>query len=396
MNTSNTSDKDLSVARTVAERAAAAGGRAYFVGGYVRDRLLGRGTKDIDVEVHGLTVAALAEIIDSVGTRITVGESFGIFGIKGCGIDIAMPRSETAVGRGHRDLEVSVDPYIGTYRAARRRDFTVNAMMEDVLTGEVTDHFGGERDLRAGVLRHVCDETFPEDPLRILRGAQFAARFGFTVAPETIELSSRADLSALSHERVMGETEKALLLAERPSVYFEILRREGQLSPWYAELEGSSFAVPDEAAKCRSESSYPLGFMLASLCAPLDESAAHSLVHRLTSETRLVRYVLCEAALMRSSADDVMTYLDSSVSPEDTVLLARTCRRADASVLAEALPEYRRRMSVPAITGGELISLGLCEGPSLGDAVRYAHGLLLAGEGRETAISAVLAKFKKN
>ena len=92
-----------------------------------------------------------------------MGASFGIYGLKGYGLDIAMPRRERAIGRGHRDFDVTVDPFLGTEQAARRRDFTVNALMEDVLTGRVLDHFHGVRDLRRGVLRHVDDRTFPED-----------------------------------------------------------------------------------------------------------------------------------------------------------------------------------------------------------------------------------------
>ena len=147
-----------------------------------------------------------------------------MFGLKGESIDIAMPRRERATGSGHRDFEIDVDPFIGTQAAARRRDFTINAMMQDVLSGEIIDHFGGRRDLDAGVIRHIDPEAFVEDPLRVLRGAQFAARFQFIIAPETAELCRGIDLSALSAERVDGELRKALLKAERPSLFFEALR----------------------------------------------------------------------------------------------------------------------------------------------------------------------------
>ena len=93
-----------------------------------------------------------------------------------------MPRKEEARGQGHKDFDIFVDPFIGTEAAARRRDFTFNALMQDVLTEEIVDHYGGVEDLHAGVLRHVNDQSFAEDPLRVLRAAQFAARFGFRVA----------------------------------------------------------------------------------------------------------------------------------------------------------------------------------------------------------------------
>ena len=152
----------MEAARAIARQAASLGGAAYYVGGFVRDRLLGRENTDVDIEVHGVTPRQLAEILDGMGGRLEMGASFGIYGLKGYGLDIAMPRRERATGRGHRDFQVSVDPFLGTEQAARRRDFTVNALMENVLTGQVLDHFHGLDDLRRGILRHVDSRTFPE------------------------------------------------------------------------------------------------------------------------------------------------------------------------------------------------------------------------------------------
>ena len=227
------SDQDRQMARRVAELVAAEGGHTYFVGGFVRDALLGRENKDVDIEVHGITPKCLEGILDSLGQRITIGESFGIFNLKGYSLDIAMPRKEEARGRGHKDFAIFVDPFIGTEGACRRRDFTFNALMQDVLTGEIVDHFGGQVDLKAGVLRHVNDTSFAEDPLRVLRAALFAARFDFRVAEETVELCRRMDLKALPRERIWGELEKALLKAEKPSVFFEVLRQMDQLDFWF-------------------------------------------------------------------------------------------------------------------------------------------------------------------
>ena len=277
-------DKNMEMARRVAAAVAREGGRSYFVGGFVRDRLLGRENKDIDIEVHGIPVHTLEDILDSLGERLTVGASFGIMGLRHYELDIAMPRSETATGRGHKDFAVSVDPFLGAEKAARRRDFTMNALMEDVLTGEVLDFFGGQEDMRRGRIRHVDDASYAEDPLRALRACQFAARFGFAVAEETIALSSAMDLKALPGERIMGELEKALLKAEKPSIFFEQLRKMRQLSVWFPELEAliglgqnpgfhpegdvwaHTMQVLDEAAALRAGAKEPLYFMLSALC----------------------------------------------------------------------------------------------------------------------------------
>ena len=241
------SDRDMAMARRVATAVAGAGGRTYYVGGCGRDRLLGRENKVIDIEVHGVSVQALEAILNSLGELTTMGASFGIRGLRHYDLDIAMPRSEKATGRGHKDFEVFVDPFIGEERAARRRDFTMNALMQDVLTGEILDFFGGRADIAAGRIRHVSDATFAEDPLRVFRAAQFAARFGFTVADETTAISAGMAVEALASERVMGELEKALLKAARPSIFFDVLKKMDRLSPWFEALA----ALPDALFQSR-------------------------------------------------------------------------------------------------------------------------------------------------
>ena len=207
---------DEQIAEIIAEQAAANGGRAYYVGGYVRDGIMGKENKDIDIEIHGLSAEQTRHILDGVGDCITAGASFGVFCLKGRNMDIALPRSETMTGRGgHKDFDVFVDPHIGLRKAAGRRDFTINALMRDMLSGEVFDFYGGTEDIRNKVIRHVNDSAFPEDPLRVLRACRFAAKLGFSIAEETAELCRGMDLSALSPERIMGELENALLNAER-------------------------------------------------------------------------------------------------------------------------------------------------------------------------------------
>ena len=271
------------MARRIAEQVSAAGGRTFYVGGLVRDRICGRPTKDIDIEIHGISPETLRSILETLGNVTTMGLSFGILGLQHYEIDIAMPRMENATGRGHKDFEVFVDPFLGPEKAALRRDFTMNAMMEDVLTGEILDFYGGQEDIRRGIVRHVNDVTFAEDPLRVLRAAQFAARFGYGIAGDTVELAKTMDLSALPRERIFGEMEKAFLKAPRPSVFFEQLRRMEQLDVWFPELkmldgimqdvryhpEGDvwthTMMVLDEAAALREESSDPTAFLTAAL-----------------------------------------------------------------------------------------------------------------------------------
>jgi tRNA nucleotidyltransferase (CCA-adding enzyme) len=193
-----------------------AGGRALIVGGWVRDQLLGRQSKDLDIEVFGIEAAALRPIVAQFGRVDTVGESFTVFKI--ADLDVSLPRRESKTGRGHRGFTVDGDPDLSFVEAARRRDFTINAMSRDPLTGELIDPFNGEADLRARVLRMVDAHTFGDDSLRVLRAIQFSARFELSLDATTAELCRRIPLDDLPSERVWGEFEKLLLRASRPSV----------------------------------------------------------------------------------------------------------------------------------------------------------------------------------
>ena len=411
-------DKNAEMAKKVAALVREAGGRTFYVGGFVRDSILGRESKDIDIEIHGITPKKLAEILNSIGEPIVMGASFGIFGLRGYELDMAMPRCETADGRGRKDFEDFVDPFIGTEKAARRRDFTMNALMQDVLTGEIIDAFGGMEDLKRGVIRHVNDATFAEDPLRVLRAAQFAARFGFQVADETLAISRRMDLTALARERIEGELQKAFGQAPRPSVFFEELKKMNQLAYWFPAMESLSrepdawqraMRTMDAAARMRTEAKYPLGLLYAAACPD-----GEALVHPVTRETRTIDYVsnmnalrgeIGRLAAQAGDADTLSELYDRSVSPEDLILLFRADRLAagedpaqQEGFLRGMLAEYRRRMALPFVKGQDLMAAGFEPGPGMGRALKLAHALRLAAVPKEEALRktcALLMKEKK-
>ena len=189
-----------------------AGGRPVLVGGWVRDALMGIEGKDVDVEVFGIADPdALAAALTAVGQVTEAGKSFGVFKVRAgvAEIDVSLPRRESKTGAGHRGFAVIPDSDLGLGEASARRDFTINALIADPVTGQVIDCHGGFDDLQAGVLRHTSP-AFAEDPLRVLRGVQFAARFGFTMAPETVRLcfEIRGAYKELATERVWCEFEK--------------------------------------------------------------------------------------------------------------------------------------------------------------------------------------------
>src|SRR5437588_9378017 len=185
----------------LAEQVKSAGGRALLVGGCVRDALMDVQPKDWDVEVYGVEPARLRELLESFGRVDAVGEAFTVYKL-GNDLDVSLPRRERKAGRGHRAFVIEGDPAMTIEEAARRRDFTVNAILEDPLDGELLDPFGGRRDLELKLLRTVWPETFVEDSLRVLRAAQFAARFEFDIEPRTVELCRAVDLTDLPAERI--------------------------------------------------------------------------------------------------------------------------------------------------------------------------------------------------
>ena len=220
------------VARAVRD----AGGRALFVGGQVRDRLLGRPSADVDVEVFGLPLPHVESILGAHGRTRTVGRSFGVIRVDGLDADFSLPRRDNKTGPGHRGFAVEVAPDLDFADAARRRDFRINSMGFDPLTGELLDPYGGRADLAAKRLRVTDPAHFAEDPLRGLRAAQFAARFELRPDRELIALAARLDLGELAPERVFAELRKLLLLGVRPAIGFDLLRRTG-LVRFFPEAE---------------------------------------------------------------------------------------------------------------------------------------------------------------
>lgn len=230
---------DLGVAADIAAAVRAAGGRALVVGGWVRDRLMGHASKDIDLEIFGLETTRLKDLLARFGSVNTVGESFTVY--KVAGLDVSLPRRESKTGRGHRGFTVAGDPALSIEDAARRRDFTINAISWDPLTHEYLDPFDGRGDIGRRLLQAVDRRTFGEDSLRVLRAIQFAARFEFAISDETKTLCRAIPLDDLPAERVWGEIEKLLLRARRPSIGFALALDLGiiaRLLPEVAPLVG--------------------------------------------------------------------------------------------------------------------------------------------------------------
>ncbi len=283
----------------ICEAVKAQGGRALLVGGFVRDKMLGVDSKDLDIEVYGIPSEILRPLLEEIGPVNTVGERFTVHKLTvkisagGEGsesarreIDVSLPRRETKSGRGHRGFVVEGDPWMAIEEAARRRDFTINAILFDPLKNEITDPFNGIADLNRRVLRAIAADTFIEDSLRVLRAMQLAARFEMTIEPETAALCRSIDLSDLPKERIWGEFEKLFTRAGRPSIGLHAALTLGILDKLFPEIRA--------LVGCTQESDgLPEGDVFTHTAQCLDEAV--KLVDDLPKEKRItvMLAVLC-------------------------------------------------------------------------------------------------------
>jgi len=224
------------------------GGRALIVGGWVRDHLRGEADRiDYDLEVYGLEASRLRSLLSRHGAVNAVGEAFTVYKLSLRGdaevgdgekfvVDVSLPRRESKVGSGHRGFDVVGDPRMTFEEAARRRDFTINAIMFDPLTDEYLDPYGGRDDLKRRLIRAVDPGTFVEDSLRVLRAMQFSSRFEFDIEDGTVRLCREIDLADLPAERIWAEVEKWLLESDKPGIGLWAARDLGITSKLWPEI----------------------------------------------------------------------------------------------------------------------------------------------------------------
>ena len=438
--------------REIALRMHALGGRALLVGGCVRDELLSIPCYDIDCEVHGVEPEKLRDLLLQIGAIDETGSVYGIYTLKGSGLDIALPRRERRTGPGHKDFEVHVEPFLSPEAAAARRDFTVNAIMRDALTGEYVDPFGGMEDLKNGILRAVPGGQFEEDPLRVLRGAQFAARFHLAPDDETIEKMRRMPVHHLSGARVFLEMKKALLMADRPSVFFRILEQANALDCWFKEIsdlrkapqnpayhpEGDAFEhtmmVLDSAAEIRNQMKDPLSFMLAALTHDLGKanttkknekgnwaSIGHEhtgvplcekMLSRLLVSKNVIAYAqnmcrlhmrvhTCYYGKARVSRTNVL--FDESVNPKELAWLVvcdsrgtgkeRSQADEEERFIFERLKAYQAVIDEGMPTAGMLMEMGVKPGPNMKKGLAFAREQRLCGRTLEEACREAAKKY---
>jgi tRNA nucleotidyltransferase (CCA-adding enzyme) len=386
--------------RGLADAVHTAGGRAWAVGGCVRDHLMGKPVKDWDIEIHGLTTATLEKLLRKRGTVNAVGRSFGVFKLRPRGspstdpeIDVSIPRRDSNAVPGHRGIAVEGDPTMSIDEAVRRRDLTINALMVDVRTGELADPSGGLADLQAGRLSAVDDTTFLDDPLRALRVIQFIARTGFQPDDTLIALCRRAPLDELPAERIQTEWSKLLLRGTHIAVALRIAREtdvDRRVFPERIDSDALDTAL-DRAIPLRDRLQDPgrqWALMLAIWLARTPPDAAEATLDRLWIH-KVGGYPT------RAQVLGILEHLDDPVTTDAN--LRHLSVHAELALLlgvhqaldpAEPFAERRARAEAlgiltkkpaPLLQGRDLGPLGVAPGPEMGRMLKRAYQLQLDG-----------------
>lgn len=384
-----------------------AGGRAFLVGGWVRDALLGKSCRDYDVEVYDMAQDALVPILSKYGRTNLVGKAFGVIhlAMKGLSLDFSFPRTESKVGYGHRGFVVHTDEKLSFKEAALRRDFTINAMGMELPELTLCDPYGGIDDLKSHTLRHV-GPAFAEDSLRILRGVQFASRFGCTLAPSTVELCRTLSLDDLSVERLFEEFKKWLLKPGKPSLGLKAFL-DIKLDEYFPEIHPFKNSwetlgtILDNMVPLRDtlSESQAMEFAFAALLCGSPETSLKFL-ERITNETHLLKIVppLLKAyqELDAAIVNDAPALRRLAVKLGGLKLLGLLVKctpcefyagsTADGECFADKLWNAASELDLikeapqPYLTGKMLMDLGVKPGKQMGEVIKASFEIQLDGE----------------
>jgi len=332
--------------------------RPIIVGGFVRDALLHQNSHDIDIELYN--IASLHEVeslLAPFGSLNSVGKSFGVVKLlyKGLDLDFSLPRQDSKQASGHKGFVITIDNTLSFKEAARRRDFTMNAIGFDVKSKKILDPYRGKIDLHRRILRAVDLRTFGEDPLRVLRVAVFASRFECRVEAHLYKLCKKmvalGILQELPKERIFAEITKIFLRSNKPSIALQLFEKMGAFT-FFAELKTLTndqkktlYAALDRAPK-------DLIIRLALLCSFFTNNQTLSFLKRVTEDKKLTNTVI---ALTTQSFD-----LDN-YSDYDLYKLATQCDLRSYINYLKAL-NPKKKASIEGLTM-QIEQLGLFKAP---------------------------------
>ncbi|PNV84318.1 MAG: CCA tRNA nucleotidyltransferase [Sulfurimonas sp.] len=371
-----------------------------IVGGFIRDSLVHIDSKDIDIEVYGISsFLELQNILNEFGTVNVVGKSFGVCKLyfEDYDLDFSFPRVDNKVQSGHRGFDITIDTTLDFKTATSRRDFTMNSVGYDVCEKKILDPFGGIEDFKNKTLRAVNLESFGEDPLRVLRAVQFAARFELKIEDNLFstckDMVLNGLLKELPKERVFEEIKKLLLYAKKPSRGFELLKEFG------SDLYTQNISVIDEIAKQRiTNNQTNLVLMLAALCYNFSQKETQNFIEKLTHEKELLQKSLLLVkkhkeidTLYKNGISDYHIYkLSADVNIEELLILSSSIYFANHSSkiykIGEEVKKRAKELDIlnkklPAILmGRDILKFGIEPSPLFSEILNSAYEAQMHGK----------------
>jgi tRNA nucleotidyltransferase (CCA-adding enzyme) len=350
--------------------------RAVIVGGYIRDALMGVSSKDIDVELYGLSsILELENILQEFGDVNSVGKSFGvsILKLKTLSVDFTLPRVDSKISSGHKGFEISIDSSMDFKTAAKRRDFTMNAMGLDIQTKEFLDPYNGLKDLKKKILKEVDARTFKEDPLRILRAVQFCARFNLQMSSSLFflcqDMLQQNLLSELSQERIFAEYSK-LLQSSKPSIGFKLLK---ELSILEVQNFNDVMLSVDYFATIKTKNTKTdTAIMLTILTERLSEQESVKFISKFTAEKKTFTkvhllkevYASLSRSIKNNSLEDIALYKGAQKVKISELLLLYSAMNLSKKV-SNRVEQRAKKLNIletplkPLIQGRDIIKLGV-------------------------------------
>ncbi len=345
-----------------------------IIGGYIRDYLLHKTSKDIDIELYGISsLDLLQNILEEFGSVNNVGKSFGVckLSLKNWEIDFSLPRRDSKVKDGHKGFEVQTDVNLDFKTATSRRDFTINAIGYDVKSKKILDPFNGQEDLKNSLLRAVDLEKFDEDPLRVLRAVQFSSRFNLSLEKKLHqkceEMMQKSVLNELPKERIFDEIKKLLLKSKKPSLGI-LLLKDIQGFLYFEEFSSLSEIEFKTILSALDNVKASTTLMLAIICTYFSQENRTSFLEKMTNEVTLIKNIL---TLLNTSIDlnNITNYeiykLATQVNIEEFLCYKNAMDLGNNIHAIENIRSKAIKLNVynnklkPLLQGKDIINLGL-------------------------------------
>lgn len=366
---------DQELAQRIALEIEAINGRAYYVGGCVRDSLLKRPFYDLDIIVFNVEKEDLLSILRQYADIDMSGQGFGVFSMHGHNIDVSLPRTETKVGDHYNDFKVEVNQNMDIKLANIRRDFKMNAIMMDIITNQIIDPFDGQEDLRCHLISHIDDKRFIEDPLRVIRASRFRSQLSFDISKDTLILCEGMPLDKLPKSKLKKELDK-VLLSNHPEFFFETLYAINHLNDLF-ECEVNISKIIRKANEVKGFSKDGLLFMYTVL---FEYSTLNPNYQDIISPKTLKAIIhqrqLITTSLNNLSVHNIVLSLINSHHPIDILLILKL-KGIKNDLILKSYETYLSYLHKPKISGDDLIAWGISDGKIVSQLLNQAKELLI-------------------